>query len=107
MNQNNIRRKHAFVLTVVIMSILVIFILVMGILSRTTSRALSSDSILKRITAEVIAKGAVWKAVEALHNGWALTNYTEYLNGNLYTVTYSSSGSGPGGTSPYTVLVTY
>ncbi len=107
--KKNSRQHRGFILPIVVMSILVIFVVVLGVLSRNTSRAASSLSSARRLQAELVGKSALWRMNEVLRTGGAPLNYSEVVAGVTYTVTYTLTGvgTGPNNTNIYTITVTY
>lgn len=107
-----LRRKKGhekgFILAVVIMAVILMFVVVIGVLSRNTSRAISSNSDLKRIQAELVTKSAMWKANESLRTTGSLpATYTEGpYNGVTYTVTFVLTPN-LNGTTGYRIAVSY
>jgi flagellar basal body-associated protein FliL len=101
------RSKKGMVLVIVIAVIMMMTIVVMGMLSRNVSRALTTEKQIKRIKAEVLAEGAFWRAYQ--DDGTPpVATFSVISDGETYTVSYTDPvDAGPGGTDSKKVTVTY
>ncbi|MEI8012006.1 MAG: hypothetical protein WCI27_05940 [Candidatus Omnitrophota bacterium] len=109
MRQRNDRHNIGMILLTVIATIMVMSILVIGVLSRNYSRAIMSDREVKHLQAEQIAKLALSRAREVYASGsTTLTDFSEFVDGTTYSVHYTQGiGTGPGGTTTFSAVVTY
>ncbi len=110
MDKSALKFKRGMVLVVVTAAIMMMMMIVVGILSRSTSRVTASDTNVKRIQAEALAKGSFWKAYQTTGGPAAgTTTLTETVGGTTFTIdtTNYGAGTGPGGGAKIGVSVTY
>ena len=102
MSATLMKNEKGIVLVVVITFILIISVAMLGLFSRNISTAFSSVEQAKRLKADIIGRGAYWKAYTALSLGAGLpANETVYSDHILYTIGYSQA------LSQVSVQVTY
>jgi type II secretory pathway component PulK len=102
----NKKKERGMVLLVVTAAILMMMIVVVGLLSRSTSRAIRSEADIRRLQAELLAKGAFWRSYQ--DSGSPASSVTYTINTAVYTVQVgTSSGTGPGATDTVVTTVRY
>jgi hypothetical protein len=101
--------ESGMILVIATLFIMLIHLALIGILSRNVSQILSSDSELKQLQAEQLARGAWWLAHQNLTTGGGLPAGFSVTNNNVtYTVAYFDDGNtGPNGTKQVRVRVSY
>ncbi len=103
--------KKGIILLTVIMLVLAMTTLAVGILGAIGSQGLLGQNQVDRIKAEQLAKGYFWKSyMQGTATGTAGTGMSsETINGKFFTIGVSAPnpGTGPSGTNPLQVSVTY
>ena len=102
--------KSGMVLLVVLMIVVVMMIVSIGILSRSSTQAISAEKQIERIRAEQFLKGFFWAFYTNLAQNLPVSNnMTDVIDGKTYTAqaTLLSPTGGPYGTALYQFNVTY
>ena len=99
------------VLVTVLMVVVILMIISIGILGRSSTQAVSTERQIDRIKAEQVLKGYFWRVYDELANGQLPTSPVVYpVDGKNYTATATlilPRGNGPNGTDIYQFDVTY
>ncbi len=107
-------KDRGMVIVIVIAAIMVLSVFALGTVSRFLSKATSAESQASHIEAEMLAKGAFWRAYQ--NGGLPPAGFSETLSsttggvtGNkTYTVTFTNTlSAGPFGASKIDTTVTY
>ena len=102
--------SNGMVLVTVLMVVVVMMIVAIGILSRSSTQAISAERQIERIRAEQFLKGYFWSVYSNRANGLPFSNrITNSIDGKPYTaecVQLNPTG-GPFGTELYQFNVTY
>ncbi len=110
------RKKNSesgMALILVSVFIMVISMVVLGILSRSVSQALSVENQYKRIQAEQLSRGLWWRAHGTLRTGGALATVSTAMppaaqtGGTAYVVTYQATANDARGNQGVKVKVSY
>ncbi len=104
------KNERGMILVIATVFVMIVSILVVGFMSRNTSQTLATTDQIKRIQAEAVLEGAMWRAQSAYESGGGLpANYDETIYGVTYHVSFTSStvGSGPSATTPFSAKVNY
>jgi type II secretory pathway pseudopilin PulG len=101
--------ERGMILVIATVFVMIISILVVGFMSRNTSQTLATTDQIKRIQAEAVLEGAMWRAQSAYESGAVPSNYDETIYGVTYHVVFTTgaAASGPSATMPFTVKVDY
>lgn len=97
--------KKGMVLVIVIVAIMMMSVVVVGILSRNVSSSLGDEKQIRRLQAELLAKGGFWRLYQ--NGGVAPAPFTVSSLGTTYTVSYTTGAVGPSGTNEIIVQVDY
>ena len=98
------------VLVTVLMVVVVMMIVAIGILSRSSTQAISAERQIERIRAEQFLKGYFWSVYTNLANGLPSSNRaTARIDGKDYNAEFSilNPTGGPLGTALYQFNVSY
>lgn len=98
--------ESGFILGFVIITVVVISTIVVGLLSRSVSKTLSGEEVIRQLQAEEIRKGALWQAYANLQANLAVSDYNIVVSNRLYQVDITV-GALSGGLRPVTVNVIY
>lgn len=80
------KNRSGMIMVIVTMMVIVLSVVMVGLIGRNFSFVLSSEEQLRRVEAEMVAKGAFWRLYQA--NGSAPSNYFETVDGRQYNVTF-------------------
>jgi hypothetical protein len=106
MKTSLLKGKKGMVLIIVIAAVMLMSVVAVGVLSRNVSRAIVDEKGIQRLQAEVLAKGAFWRAYQ--NGGTPPSSFTETIGTKTYTVNYTlNPGAGPSGTDQIMTQVTY
>ena len=103
------KNNDGMVLVTVLMVVVVMMIITIGILSRSSTQAVSAEKQIDRIKAEQFLKGFFWNVYANLANGLPIKNQTTVIDGKTYIaqVTLLDPIGGPNGTALYQFNVSY
>jgi hypothetical protein len=113
MTRKSITNESGMILLVASAFIMAISVVVIGLLNRNVTQALSSHAQYKQLQAEQLARGAWWRVYDNLNRGTAVfpTVYTvtfnEVNNTLTYTITVTDLGLDAQNRHQYRVRVTY
>jgi len=101
-----INNNSGMVFIIVTAMIIVMSVIVVGMVSRNFSSALSGEEQKWHIEAEQIATAAFWNAYQQLNNGDTPVDHSIVQNGKTFAVDYTITPGGPSG-STVVVSITY
>ena len=106
----NNKNERGMILVIATVFVMIISILVVGFMSRNSSQTLATETQIKRLQAEAILEGAMWRAQAQYSNDstWPAT-YNQTVGNITYRVTFSNGAAtaGPDSTMPFTANITY
>jgi Tfp pilus assembly protein PilV len=103
-----LHNDSGMVLIIVTAMVLIMSVIVIGLVSRNFSAALSGEEQSRHIMAEQLATTAFWNAYQLMSSGGAPLDYSTTVDGRTYNVVYTiTNGNGPGGTNTVQVAVNY
>lgn len=109
---DSLKNNQGFTLILSTVLVFTLTILALSVLSLTQSEHNLGQAQIDRIKADQLAKGALFKQfATAISNGQPFQNEsgTENLNGKNfnYNVSINNDGSGPLGSDPVTIVISY
>ena len=102
--------SNGMVLVTVLMVVVVMMVVSIGILSRSSSQAISAEKQIERIRAEQFLKGYYWSVYSNLANNLQFSpTFSMVIDNKLYsaTATLINPTGGPNGTALYQFAVNY
>ena len=102
--------SNGMVLITVLMVVVVMMIISIGILSRSSTQAISAEKQTERIKAEQFLKGFFWSVYTNLANNLQVaSSFSASIDGRTYTATQTlvNATGGPYGTGLYRFTVNY
>lgn len=102
------RSDKGIIMVAVVAFIIVISVLILGIMSRNVSQAVSMEKQIQHMQAEQLGRGAFWAAHANLINGVGYSDFSTNIDGHLFNIQFNqSAGGGPGSTDIFNTTVSY